>query len=50
MVGKTVNEDVAQAAGNAAVANAKSLSHNGYKIQVARVAVKRAILAAAMKT
>jgi len=47
LVGKTINEEVAQAAGNAAVANARSLSHNGYKIQLARVAVKRAILAAA---
>ena len=46
LVGKTINEEVAQAAGNAAVANARSLGHNGYKIQLARVAVKRAILAA----
>jgi xanthine dehydrogenase YagS FAD-binding subunit len=47
LVGKTITEEVAQAAGNAAVAKAKSLGHNGYKIQIARVAVKRAILAAA---
>lgn len=47
LVGNPINEQVAQAAGNAAVANAKSLSQNGYKIQIARVAVKRAILAAA---
>lgn len=47
LVGKTINEDVAQAAGSAAVANAKSLSRNGYKIQLTRVAVKRAVLAAA---
>jgi xanthine dehydrogenase YagS FAD-binding subunit len=47
LVGKTINEDVAQAAANAAVANARSLGHNGYKIQLARVVVKRAILAAA---
>jgi xanthine dehydrogenase YagS FAD-binding subunit len=47
LIGKTISEDVAQAAGNAAVANAKSLGHNDYKIQVAKVAVKRAILAAA---
>jgi xanthine dehydrogenase YagS FAD-binding subunit len=46
LVGKTITEEVAQAAGNAAVARAKSLGHNGYKIQIARVAVKRAILAA----
>jgi xanthine dehydrogenase YagS FAD-binding subunit len=47
LTGKPISEEVALAAGNAAVANAKSLGHNGYKIQVARVAVKRAILAAA---
>lgn len=46
LVGKTINEDVAQAAGAAAVANAKDLGRNGYKIQIARVVVKRAILAA----
>jgi xanthine dehydrogenase YagS FAD-binding subunit len=47
LTGKTVTEDVAQAAGNAAVEKAKALSKNGYKIQLARVAVKRAILQAA---
>lgn len=47
LAGKTINEDVAQAAATAALANAKSLGHNGYKILLARVAVKRAILAAA---
>jgi len=47
LVGKSISEEVAQAAGNAAVAGAKSLGRNGYKIQVARVAVKRAIMAAA---
>jgi xanthine dehydrogenase YagS FAD-binding subunit len=47
LVGKTISEEVAQAAGNAAVTSAKSLGQNGYKIQLARVAVKRAILAAA---
>jgi xanthine dehydrogenase YagS FAD-binding subunit len=47
LVGKAISEETAQAAGNAAVANAKSLGRNGYKIQIARVAVKRAILEAA---
>jgi xanthine dehydrogenase YagS FAD-binding subunit len=47
LVGKTVNEQVAQAAGEAAVAKAKALSGNAYKVQLARVAVKRAVLAAA---
>ena len=46
LVGKAINEEVAAAAGAAAVANAKNLGRNGYKIQIARVAVKRAIMAA----
>jgi len=44
IVGKTISEATAQAAGDAAVSKAKALSNNGYKIQLARVAVKRAIL------
>jgi len=47
LAGKTISESVAQAAGDAAVAKARALSGNGYKIQLARVAVKRAVLAAA---
>jgi len=47
LVGKAINEETAKAAGEAAVAGAKSLGRNGYKIQLARVAVKRAVLAAA---
>ena len=47
LVGKSISEDVAKAAGDAALQNAKPLSHNAYKIQIARVAVKRAILKAA---
>jgi xanthine dehydrogenase YagS FAD-binding subunit len=47
LIGKTINEEVAQAAGSAAVTGARSLGRNGYKIQLARVAVKRAILKAA---
>ena len=47
LVGKAINEETAKAAGEAAVAGAKSLGRNGYKIQLARVAVKRALLAAA---
>jgi xanthine dehydrogenase YagS FAD-binding subunit len=47
LVGKTISEDVAKSAGDMAVSRAKGLSRNGYKIQLARVAVKRAILAAA---
>ncbi len=47
LVGKTINEDVAAEAGKIAVANAKALSRNAYKIQLAQVAVKRALLKAA---
>jgi xanthine dehydrogenase YagS FAD-binding subunit len=47
IVGKSISEETAQAAGEAAVSKAKALSGNGYKIQLARVAVKRAILDAA---
>ena len=47
LAGKTVSEDVADAAGKAAVSKATPLSRNAYKVQLARVAVKRAVLAAA---
>jgi xanthine dehydrogenase YagS FAD-binding subunit len=47
LTGKTINEDVAAEAGKIAVAHAKPLSRNAYKVQLARVAVKRAILQAA---
>ncbi len=47
LVGKTITEETAKAAGDAAVSGAKSLGRNAYKIQLARVAVKRAVLAAA---
>jgi len=47
LVGKVVSEDVAKAAADEAVQNAKPLRHNAYKVQLARVAVKRAIMKAA---
>ena len=47
MVGKGVLDDTADAAGDTAVKSARPLSHNAYKVQLARVAVKRAILKAA---
>jgi xanthine dehydrogenase YagS FAD-binding subunit len=47
LVGKTINEETAAEAGKLALANAKPLSRNAYKVQLARVAVKRAILQAA---
>lgn len=48
LVGKSISEDVARAAADAALKNARPLSHNAYKVQLARVAVKRAILKAAL--
>jgi xanthine dehydrogenase YagS FAD-binding subunit len=47
LAGQPINEGTAEKAAEAAVKNAMPLSHNGYKIQLARVAVKRAILKAA---
>jgi xanthine dehydrogenase YagS FAD-binding subunit len=49
LAGKTISESVAEEAGKAAVADAKPLSQNEYKVQLARVAVKRALLEAAGK-
>ena len=45
--GKAVDAGVAARAGEAAVEGARPLSRNRYKIQLARVAVERALLAAA---
>lgn len=47
LAGKTITEETAAAAGEAALRGAKPLSQNAYKIQVAKTAVKRAILHAA---
>jgi xanthine dehydrogenase YagS FAD-binding subunit len=44
--GKTITEETAAKAGDAAVQGATPLSRNGYKVQLARVSVKRALLAA----
>ena len=45
--GWMIEETIAEAAGAAAVAEATPLSNNAYKVQLAKVAVKRAILRAA---
>lgn len=47
LVGKTITEAVAAEAGKAAVSQARPLSQNGYKVRLAQVAVKRALLRAA---
>lgn len=46
LAGKTISAEVASQAAEAAVQGAKALSMNGYKIRLAKVAVKRAILRA----
>ena len=45
--GQRINEETAQKVGAAAVRGAKPLSQNAYKVQLAQVAVTRAILKAA---
>jgi xanthine dehydrogenase YagS FAD-binding subunit len=47
LVGKVIDQQVASDASNAALQSARNLGQNGYKIQIARVALKRAILEAA---
>jgi xanthine dehydrogenase YagS FAD-binding subunit len=46
VVGRAITEDLAADAGTAAIEDAKPLSGNAYKVQLARIAVKRALLAA----
>jgi xanthine dehydrogenase YagS FAD-binding subunit len=46
LAGKTISPDVAAAAAEAALQNTRPLSQNAYKIQLARVSLKRAILKA----
>jgi xanthine dehydrogenase YagS FAD-binding subunit len=47
LVGKTLSELTAMAAADAAVEGATPMSQNSYKVQIARTAVKRAIMQAA---
>jgi xanthine dehydrogenase YagS FAD-binding subunit len=47
IAGKTIDERTAATAGEAAVSKARPLSHNDYKVKLAAVAVKRALLIAA---
>jgi len=46
LAGKAITAESAEEAAKAALAEAKPLSQNGYKVQLARVAVKRALLQA----
>ena len=47
LAGKTIDERTATQAAEAALTGARPMSQNGYKVQVAKTAVKRAILQAA---
>jgi xanthine dehydrogenase YagS FAD-binding subunit len=47
LAGKAVTEQVAMEAADAALQGSKAMSQNAYKIQVARTAVKRAVILAA---
>jgi len=47
IIGRTFSEETAQRAGEIAVENATPLTKNGYKVQLAKTAVKRALLRAA---
>jgi xanthine dehydrogenase YagS FAD-binding subunit len=47
LAGQTISEETAAAAADAALKNARPLSHNAYKVRLARVSLKRAILKAA---
>jgi len=49
LVGKAITTATAEAAAKAAVADAKPLSQNAYKVTLARTAVKRALLDAVKK-
>jgi xanthine dehydrogenase YagS FAD-binding subunit len=46
LAGKPINEETAKAAAEAALKNATPLSQNAYKVQLAKVSLKRAILEA----
>jgi len=47
LVGKPVDKDTAQKAADAALSKANPLSHNAYKVKLAKVGLTRALLKAA---
>ena len=49
LAGKSLDEKTAEEAGREALTSAKPLSQNGYKVKLAQVAVKRALLEAGRK-
>ena len=50
LTGKAISEEAAMAAADAAVTGVKPMTQNAYKVQIARTAVKRAIMKAAGMT
>jgi xanthine dehydrogenase YagS FAD-binding subunit len=50
LAGKRMSEEVAMSAADAAITGAKPMTQNAYKVQIARTAVKRAIMKAAGMT
>jgi xanthine dehydrogenase YagS FAD-binding subunit len=46
LAGKSLNEETAMAAADAAITGAKPMSGNAYKVRIARTAVKRAVMRA----
>jgi len=49
LAGKQASDDLIQQAAEAAVDGAKPLSDNSYKVQLTRVAVKRALMEASQR-
>jgi xanthine dehydrogenase YagS FAD-binding subunit len=47
LIGKALDEKIATAAGDIAVAKARPLKHNGYMVQIARALVERTVLSCA---
>lgn len=47
LTGKNISDEIAKSAAAAALQNARPLSRNGYKVQLAKVSIQRAILKAA---
>jgi xanthine dehydrogenase YagS FAD-binding subunit len=45
IIGKRINEKLAESAGNAALSESNPMERNGYMVQIAKTLVKRAILA-----
>ena len=45
IIGKAIASDTAETAGEAAIADAEPMEHNGYMVQIAKTLIKRTLLA-----